>query len=139
MKDTIINFYKEISGKDYLAFLVMFGIISKFLYGKIATNEVGFELIFYTFLNITNIIFFLFITYQRWNVLKFGKKQFVFCVVISILSVLYPKPIDYDVQEFINSGASYFKMLNIVLSPLYNIIIIIYILFLVFKNAKISS
>ena len=134
-----MNLFNKISGKKYFIFLILFLLISVILKNTIISTNFGFSLLFYSLINILLIVLFYFITFKRWNILKMGKKQFVFYVIISVLSTLYPKPIVYDVgQAFIN-GDSYFKLINTVLWPFYKLIIIIYDLILIFKNAKANA
>jgi len=129
---------KNISGKDFLAFYVVFTLIEISLKNLSlgATGTLG-TLILYIIL----LVFILYITYYRWIRLKLGNILFVFfCIANLIVAINGGKTYDDAMDYWINNAdSSYVTVTLSALSPLMNFFVFIMSAILVFKNAKVKS
>jgi hypothetical protein len=126
---------KNISGKDFLAFYVVFTFIGISL-KNLSLGATGTLILYIIFL-----VSILYITYYRWIRLKLGNILFVFfCIANLIVAINGGKTYDDAMDYWINNAdSSYVTVTLSALSPFMNYFVLIMTAILVFKNAKVKS
>ena len=126
---------KNISGKDFLAFYVVFTLIVISL-KNLSLGATGTLILYIIFL-----VFILYITYYRWIRLKFSNILFVFfCIANLIVAINGGKTYDDAMDYWVNNDdSSYVTVTFAALSPVMNFFVFIMTAILVFKNAKVKS
>ena len=126
---------KNISGKDFLAFYVVFTLIGISL-KNLSLGATGTLILYIIFL-----VAILYITYYRWIRLKFSNILFVFfCIANLIVAINGGKTYDDAMDYWVNNDdSSYVTVTFAALSPLMNFFVFIMTAILVFKNAKVKS
>ena len=126
---------KNISGKDFLAFYVVFTLIVISL-KNLSLGATGTLILYIIFL-----VFILYITYYRWIRLKLGNILFVFfCIANLIVAINGGKTYDDAMDYWVNNDdSSYVTVTFAALSPVMNFFVFIMTAILVFKNAKVKS
>lgn len=131
---------KDISGKEFLICFIVVTILISWINTLIISSSSKLVVFFLFSVIVLLFIPFVYITYQRWSLLKLGNKLFVFYCLLSILMSVYAKPDNYNWEtEFLKEDYSIFKEINTVLSPFYKFFVFIMNLTLVFKNAKVKT
>ena len=126
---------KNISGKDFLGFYVVFTLIGISL-KNLSLGATGTLILYIIFL-----VAILYITYYRWIRLKFSNILFVFfCIANLIVAINGGKTYDDAMDYWVNNDdSSYVTVTFAALSPLMNFFVFIMTAILVFKNAKVKS
>ena len=126
---------KNISGKDFLAFYVVFTLIGISL-KNLSLGATGTLILYIIFL-----VAILYITYYRWIRLKLGNILFVFfCIANLIVAINGGKTYDDAMDYWVNNDdSSYVTVTFAALSPLMSFFAFIMTAILVFKNAKVKS
>ena len=126
---------KNISGKDFLAFYVVFTLIGISL-KNLSLGATGTLILYIIFL-----VAILYITYYRWIRLKLGNILFVFfCIANLIVAINGGKTYDDAMDYWVNNDdSSYVTVTFAALSPLMSFFVFIMTAILVFKNAKVKS
>ena len=126
---------KNITGKDFLAFYVLFTLIG------ISLKNLSLGIIGTLIISITFSVFILYISYYRWIRLKLGNILFVFfCIANLIVAINSGKTYDDAMDYWINNAdSSYVTVTLSALSPLMNFFVFVMSAILVFKNAKVKS
>jgi len=124
------KFLNKISGLQFLVCNILgIAILQRAVY-----LELGNKLLIILGLTIAAIS--LYVTYYRFVRIDFGKKLFVFYCVLIILEAVYGAEFSMTLGWVGREYSSWFEQFISAFSPLYKLLIFVFNLLLIFKNAK---